>query len=39
MTYFLMQLHFWLYTHKHNIMDDYVLPLLFGMAIGFIIFA
>lgn len=38
MTYFLLQLHFYLYTHQ-KMVDDYLLPLVLGMAVGLILFA
>lgn len=33
MIYFIMQLHFWAYTHS-KFVDSYVIPLLFGALVG-----
>lgn len=33
MIYFIMQLHFWMYTHS-KVVDSYVTPLLFGTLVG-----
>jgi hypothetical protein len=38
MTYFIMQLHFWLYTHKH-VVNNYALPFLMGFLFVLVFFA
>lgn len=38
MIYFVMQLHFWLYTHKH-VTDNYILPFLLGFLFVLVLFA
>lgn len=38
MLYFVMQLHFYLYTHQ-KMVDDYVIPFLVGALIGLCILA
>lgn len=38
MLYFVMQLHFWLYTHKH-VLDSYAISFLLGFLFVLMLFA